>query len=270
MQETGNDIIQREERLIVRVGKGSLAFAYKDADNGSKVFLPYGVNGGISMAANLREALKDETMRLLPRWRKVQVLLDSPTIMVPVDEYDDHNKELLFNYSMRGQENNAVLATILPQVSAVALYAMNKDLRLVFADNFADIKIHPVCGSVWQYLQRRSMAGNNEKLYCYFHDGKLDVCSFRKNRFRFANAFQTPHAGDAAYFILAAWEQLAMNAKKDDIYIVGQFREKDELLKELNKFVANVYNIKPSSEFNRHPLALNEDVPFDMLTTLLA
>lgn len=270
MLETGNDILQREERLIVRVGKGSLQFAYRNADDGQLVFLPYGVNGGISMAANLREALKDEGLQLLPRWRKAQVLLDSPTIMVPVDEYDDRNKELLFNYSLTGQENNAVLATILPQVSAVALYAMNKDLRLVFADNFADIKIHPVCGSLWQYLQRRSLAGSNEKLYCYFHDGKLDVCSFRKNRFRFANAFHAPHAGDAAYFILAAWEQLAMNARKDDIYIAGQFREKEELIGQLRQFADNVYAIKPSSEFNRHPLSLNDDVPFDMLTALLA
>ena len=101
--------------------------------------------------------------------------------------------------------------------SCVHEHSLNKDLRLVLTDNFSDIKVHPVCGSTWQYLQRRSMAGNNEKLYCYFHDGKMELCSFRKNRFRFSNTFEVAHANDAAYFILSVWNQLAMNEKKDDI-----------------------------------------------------
>ena len=201
---------------MIRVGHGSLAFAYRNGDGAGFSFVPYAINGGISMAANLREALRDDTLRLA-KWRKVQVLLDSPVVMVPIDEYDEHSKELLYNYTVMGQENNAVLATILPQVNAVALYSLNKDLRLVLTDNFSDIKVHPVCGSTWQYLQRRSMAGNNEKLYCYFHDGKMELCSFRKNRFRFSNTFEVAHANDAAYFILSVWNQLAMNEKKDDI-----------------------------------------------------
>lgn len=268
MQETGNNIQRREERLLIRVGQGSLSFAYKDADNGAYAFVPYDTNGGISMAANLREALRDDTLQL-GRWRKVQVLLDSPVVMVPIDEYDEHNKELLYNYSVTGQENNAVLATILPGVNAVALYSLNKDLRLVLTDNFSDIKIHPVCGAMWQYLQRRGASGNNGKLYCYSHDGKIEVCSFRKNRFLFVNTFQTQHSADAAYFILAAWRQLGMNAVKDEIYLAGDFREKELLKEELRKFVANVYSIKPSSDFNRHPLTLQLGVPFDIITAML-
>lgn len=224
---------------MIRVGHGSLAFAYRNGDGAGFSFVPYAINGGISMAANLREALRDDTLRLA-KWRKVQVLLDSPVVMVPIDEYDEHSKELLYNYTVMGQENNAVLATILPQVNAVALYSLNKDLRLVLTDNFSDIKVHPVCGSTWQYLQRRSMAGNNEKLYCYFHDGKMELCSFRKNRFRFSNTFEVAHANDAAYFILSVWNQLAMNEKKDDIYLCGEFKERDALIEELHRFVANL------------------------------
>ena len=253
---------------MIRVGHGSLAFAYRNGDGAGFSFVPYAINGGISMAANLREALRDDTLRLA-KWRKVQVLLDSPVVIVRIDEDDEHSKELLYNYTVMGQENNAVLATILPQVNAVALYSLNKDLRLVLTDNFSDIKVHPVCGATWQYLQRRSMAGNNEKLYCYFHDGKMELCSFRKNRFRFSNTFEVAHANDAAYFILSVWNQLAMNEKKDDIYLCGEFKERDALIEELHRFVANIYKIKASSDFNRHPLTLQEGVPFDMVTALL-
>lgn len=257
----------KEERLTIRVGQESLAFAYKNGD-GKIVYMPYKTKKGISMAANLREAMKDDSLGL-GTWKRVQVLLDSPTIMVPLDEYDERNKEILYRYSVTGQENCAVLATILPAVSAVAVYSLNKDLRLVLTDNFSDIKIHPLCASLWQYLQRRSSGSANEKLYAYSHDGKIEICCFRKNRFRFCNNFKATATNDEAYYILAAWQQLGMNAKKDDIFLIGNFTDAGSLIDALHKYVENVYRIKPSADFNRHPLTLIEGIQFDIVTTLL-
>ncbi len=268
MQETGNNIArQRAERLTIRVGQSSLAFAFKKQD-GSYSFIPYTIKNGISMAANLREALKDEELNI-GKWQKVLVLIDSPVIMMPVDEYNEQDKDILYNYSVTGQDNCAVLATILPSVNAVAVYSLNKDLKMVLTDNFSDIKIHPLCASIWQHLQRRSLSGNNEKLYCYFHDNKMEICSFRKNRFRFSNTFIATHAEDAVYFILAAWQQLAMNVKTDDIYILGDINDSEKLKEYLKQYVNNAYSIKQSADFNRHPLTQIPGVPFDISTTLL-
>ena len=88
MQETGNNIAAQRvaERLTIRVGQSSLAFAYKKQD-GNYTFLPYNIKNGISMAANLREALKDENLNI-GTWKKVLVLIDSPVVMVPIDEYN--------------------------------------------------------------------------------------------------------------------------------------------------------------------------------------
>lgn len=260
--------MQREERLVIRAGKDSLSFAFGTGGDGQYRFAPYKVKKGISMAANLREALKDDELKI-GTWRKVMVLIDSPVVMVPIDEYNEQNKETIYNYTLTGQENNAVLATILPTVNAVALYSISKDLRLVLTDNFQDIKIHPACGAVWQYLQRRSQSGNNDKLYAYFHDGKMDVCSFRKNRFRFANAYETDNPNDATYFLLSAWKQLAMDSRKDEIYLLGDFTEYDKLTENLKEYVANVYRIKATADFNRHPLTLIDKIPFDLVVTLL-
>lgn len=268
MQETGNNIQQRDERLTIRIGQSSLHFAYKKEGERDFAFVSYKTKNGISMAANLREAIKDDTLGI-GSWKRVMVMIDSPVVLVPIDEYNDQSKELIYNYSVTGQENCAVLATILPQVNAVALYALNKDLRLVLTDNFKDIKINPVCATMWQYLQRRSTAGTNEKLYCYFHDNKVDVCCFRKSRFRFANAFCATNAEDATYYILSAWKQLGMDAKKDEIYVLGDFHDFDKLGEQLGRFVKNVYRVKASADFNRHPLTQRGDVPFDMITTLL-
>ena len=269
MLETGNNNMTSEKlgRLLIRVGNDSLAFAHKNED-GSFAYTTYATKRGISMAANLKEALKDEELHI-GMWKKVFVLIDSPVIMIPIDEYNEQNKESLYRHSVTGQENSSVLATILPSVNTVALYSLNKDLRTVLTDNFSDIKIHPVCASVWQYLQRRSLRGEKEKLYCYFHDGKLEVCSFRKNRFRFANAFAVSHAKDITYFILSVWQQLGMNTKTDEIYLLGNFPDYEGTTDELHKFTEAVYKINASADFNRHALTQRKDVPFDIITTLL-
>ena len=268
MQETGIDKTKREDRLVIRVAQGSLAFAYRQAGGKGFEFVPYTTKNGISIAANLREALKDDALQL-GNWHKALVLIDSPVAMVPIDEYDERNKEVLYNFSITGQESSSVLATILPTVNAVALYSLNKDLKLVLTDNFADIKIHPVCASVWQHLQRRSTAGTADKLFCYFHDGKVEVCSFRKSRFRFANTFAASSVNDVAYYVLAAWQQLGMNAAKDEIYLLGDYPNYDKVTDMLHNYVDNVYRIKASVEFNRNPLTQISGLPFDLATTLL-
>ena len=268
MQETGNKNLVGTDRLTIRVGQNSLTFAFDRGEGSGTMVVPYIINAGISMAANLREALRSEVLSG-KKWDKALVMLDSPHILVPIDEYKEQNKETMFRYTMTDQENNAVLNTVLPSLNAVAIYALNKDLKLVLTDNFKDIKIRPVCGPVWQYLQRRSMAGNAEKLYCYFHDAKVEIFSFRKNRFRFANTFPATSPADTVYFIMATWQQLTMNGQKDEIYLVGKPKEADRITDDLRRFVENVFWVKPSADFNRHPLTLQEGVPFDMIAMLL-
>ena len=68
---------------------------------------------------------------------------------------------------------------------------------------------------------------------------------------------------------MAVWKQLALDAHKDEIYIVGKPKDLDKLTEILHRFVTAIYSINPSAEFNRHPLALQGGVPFDILTTLM-
>ena len=54
MQEIQN------KKMIIRIGRNTLSFTMLDPTNQDRPFIyePYIVKGGISMAANLREALK--------------------------------------------------------------------------------------------------------------------------------------------------------------------------------------------------------------------
>ena len=172
----------------------------------------------------------------------------------------------MYNHAITGRESETVMSTVLPQLNAVAVYSINKDLKLVIDDHFSDVRFTHVCAPVWNHLFRRSFTGVRQKLYAYFHDKKMDVFSFQQNRFRFVNGFNTNLAPDAVYFLLNIWKQLAFDNRRDELHLVGELPDKDSLIQELHSFVQNVYVINPRAEFNRAPITDIKGLPYDLIT----
>ena len=268
MQEIGNKILKKP-RLTIRIGRHTLSFSALNQEKGDNIiFEPYTVRSGISMAANLREALKEIDL-LRNGWQRAMVMTDSPVLMIPIDEFKDGQKELLYHHAITGHEGETVMSTVLPSLNAVAVYSMNKDLKLVIDDNFSDVRFTHVCTPVWNHLYRRSFTGVRQKLYAYFHDKKIDVFSFRQNRFRFTNSFDTNLPADTFYFLLNVWKQLAFDNRRDELHLVGELPERDGLLQELRQFIQNVYVINPKAEFNRAPITEIKNLPYDLMTYFL-
>lgn len=266
MQNSDNATIMRKPRLVIRVGRHSLSFsALNQAEPGMIVYEPYTVKSGISMAANLREAFKQIDLQH-GGWQRAVVLLDSDVLMVPVSEFNEQTAATLYCHAMTGKAAEQVLWTVLPALNAVAVYSVNKDLKLVVDDNFTEAKFHPLCAPVWNHLFKRSFTGVRQKLYCYFHDKRMEIFSYQQNRFKFTNSFDTDLVPDVVYFVLNVWKQLSFDAKRDELHLVGTIPERENLLQELRTFIRNVYVINPKAEFNRAPITAIEGLPYDLLT----
>lgn len=257
---------RKRPRLTIRIGRHTLSFSAVDANNANGiVFEPYTVRSGISMAANLREAFKEIDLAA-NGWSRAMVLIDSPVLMMPVDEFRDNLKETLYRHAIMGHDGETVMSVVLPSLNAVAIYSINKDLKLVLDDHFSDVRFTHVCAPVWEHLYRRSFTGVRQKLYAYFHDKRLDVFSFQQNRFRFTNSFDTNLVPDAVYFMLNVWKQLAFDNRRDELHLVGELPERDALTQELRSFIQNVYVINPKAEFNRAPITGINNLPYDLMT----
>ena len=264
-QAAGGSVLKKP-RLTIRIGRNTLSFSAPDTKNANSiVFEPYTVRSGISMTANLREAFREIG---LPGsgWQRAMVLIDSPALMMPVDEYNDSLKATLYHHAVTGRDAETVMSAVLPSLNAVAVYSINKDLKLVIDDHFSDARFTHVCAPVWEHLYRRSFTGVRQKLYAYFHDKKIDVFSFQQNRFKFTNSFDTNLVPDAVYFILNVWKQLAFDNRRDELHLVGELPSREELAKELHTFIQNVYVINPKAEFNRAPITEIKNLPYDLVT----
>lgn len=264
MAETTGNIIRN--RLTIRVSKHTLSFSVVDKERQQQlVYEPYTVKSGVSMAANLREAFKDSDL-LQIGFNRVQLLVDSDVLLIPVEEFVADTCEALFRYTYPGHESDLVMWQVIPQQNVVAAFALNKDLRLVLDDHFSDVRLLPVSQPVWSYLHQRSFTGVHRKLYGYFHDKKLDIFCFDKNRFKFINIFDGSHVKDAVYFLLYVWQHLRFDVQRDELYLVGQVTDKEQLLADLRRYVRKVFFISPAAEFNRAPITKIEGLPFDLMT----
>lgn len=271
MQETGNKTTMQEatvnnsnQRLTIRVSKIALSFSTVDVA-GKVSYEPYNVRSGISMAANLREALKSSPLLQQP-FRRTQVVIDSPSLLVPTDLFQEQEATTLFTHSYPKRESEMVMYNVLPDLNAVALFCINKDLKLVIDDHFAQVTFVCAMAPVWRYLHQRSFTGARNKLYAYFHDKQLTIFSYTQNRFKFCNSFETTHAHDALYFILYVWKQLMMKAEFDELHLVGEIPEQEWLLEELRRYVLRTYVISPTGDFNRAPVTQIKTMPYDLMT----
>ena len=269
MVQIDNNISDKRIRLTIRIGEGSMMFAVGDpqADD-NIVFEPYELNNSISIAANLREAFKKSEL-LQSGYKRVLLVVDTPAMLVPLDEYREQDAETLYKHTFKWQRSEDIVTSILPELNAVAVFAVNKDLKMVVDDHFADIRVQPLMQAVWTHLYRRAFTGTRQKLFAYFHDKRMEVFSFQQNRFRFSNSYEVTNEHDALYFLLYIWKLTGMDVEKDELYIVGDIPYQDWLIEKVKQHLKFCRVINQEVYFNNSQLAKRTDIPYDMKTIYL-
>ena len=266
MQENKTNTVLYQERLIVRITRRTLAFAVTDKTADAQVaYEPYTVRSGISMAANLREAFKSAAL-LQRGYKRVNILVDVAVMLVPIEEFQEEDMQGLYRYTFGLDDGDTVVHQVLPDLNAVAVFPINKDIKLVVDDHFTDVRITPLIRSIWTYLHRKSFIGMSKKLYGYFHDKKLELFAFSKNRFKFYNSFELDSSRDAVYFIMYVWEQLGMDKTRDELHLVGDIVDSDGLKISLSQFIRKVYINNLAADFNSAPITAISGLPYDLIT----
>ncbi len=259
----------KSPRMTIRVSQGSLAFAIAEKDNQEQVaYRPYTIKSGVSIAANLREAFKTES-ELLQSTPRARVLVNVPVLLLPIEEYEEPHNETLYMHSFPDTEGCAIMSNVLPDINAVAVFAVNKDLMTVVHDHYEDVKFMPLMQPVWHYLHKRSFIGIHRKLFAHFHDNQLELFSFERNRFVFSNRFDVKHTKDALYFILFVWKELALDQQKDELYLSGDIIEREKLIPDLQLHLRKVSAINPAADFNRAPMTAIKGITLDLVTVYL-
>ncbi|MBQ8128288.1 MAG: DUF3822 family protein [Prevotella sp.] len=259
-----------KHRLTLRIGRGTMAFAMYSNDEGQQSILyePYVVKSGVSIAANLREAFKTSDL-LLQAPPRVRLMLDTDVLFVPVDLFSEQTMDDMLHHAFPETEQDAVCYNVVPDLNCVALFAVNRDLRLVVDDHFSDVQVIAAASPVWRHLHQRSYTGASRKLFGYFHERRLDIFSFQQNRFKFFNSYEAGRSHDAIYFLLYVWKQLQLNAVDDGLHLAGNMPEQEWLLTELRRYLQRVFTVNPQADFQQSAVRLPNGMPYDLQTLFL-
>jgi hypothetical protein len=259
---------ETSKQLTIRMGRNTLSFVTATDGGEDIVYEPYVVKSGVSMAANLREAFKTSDL-LLQAPPRVRVLTDSDVLTVPVEMFSEQEAALLHTHAFPEKAQEAMSFNVLPDLNAVAVFSMNRDLRLVLDDHFQSVRLISAVTPVWRHLHQRSFTGSRQKLYGYFHERRLEVFSFQQNRFKFCNSFEANRPQDALFFLLYVWKQLQLQAEYDELHIVGDIPEEEWMLNELRKYLQKVFIINPAADFQQAPATEVKGMPYDLMTLLV-
>lgn len=245
--------------ITIRITRTTITFtAPNTVIEGQTDFEQYNMKSGIAVAANLRQALAEcHILRAQtppdhrqagapsqhhPVFDTATVYLDTPLLLIPAEEYDEASMPKLYHHVNSQMAGDDVVGTPIPQLNVVAAYAVGKDLRFVLTETFRTVSFMPLLAPILVEFGRHSYAGFQEKLFCYFHDKRIDVCAFRKGRVRFCGSFEASLAPDSVYYILNVWQTLGMKPS-DILCLAGSIMGHEALLKELHRFIKNIRNI---------------------------
>lgn len=250
-----------QKRTIVRIGRETLSFSTV-SDDGIQ-FNQYNVKQGISMAANLRAAIKEGEW--IDNGNGGTVIVDGDVLLVPQDSYDENLAQDMYMHCFPKKNGYVVFHNALPDMGVVVLFGLNKDLRTVVTNNMSGAKFVAAMAPVWTHLYHKSYNGNRQKLYAYFHENRMDIFAFGNKRFKFCNNFSVTEVSDSVYFLLYVWREMGLSQEDDELNLVGNIPQKGEIMEELEYYIKRCFVINPRTDFNRATATAIEEMPYDLM-----
>ena len=257
---TGIDINQFEEHILsIRLSADGFSFSiHHPQKRDDWNYSLYPINTAYSMTANLKNMIA-ATEVLRKSYKRINVLIDTPRMTpIPFDIFEDDQLEKLFYYNFSPHRNETVLCNILEKSNMAVLFGMDKHTLQLLNEQYPQARIFTTTSPLIETFSQESRHPNRKSLYTYILKNSMQVFAFDRGKLLLTNTFSCKHTSDRVYYLLYIWQQLGFSQEKDQLYLTSCLSDKQDLTKELQKFLRHIEEIVPE----------RKDVPFDMQTLL--
>ena len=260
----------KQYTLSIRLSTDGFCFAVHNplADN-EFAYMPYRVESHKTVAGNLKTAMEG-TELLKHSYAAVNIVLpDVQYTIVPKEYYAEQCASDIYqqNYPQAGGSVE-VLSNVVGEEQAVVLFAIEKDLYRLITQRYPKAQICASISALINYGVEKSYAQSSP--YCLAHLRKqgTDLLCFSNGTPLFVNTFRGNNMADMQYFLLNCWQVLGLSQEDDTLHIAGTTRHGKTLMKELDRFIQNIHQIRPAEEFHSTELARIDGMPFDLQTLI--
>ncbi|BEH00440.1 DUF3822 family protein [Bacteroides sedimenti] len=237
---------------------------YNPTNEKAYSFLSKATNENLSMAANVKDALKENEF-LKHSYKRVNVLVVTRRFtLIPFELFEDEQAETILYHNHPRQDNEVVLYNILKKANVVVVFAIDKSVYQQMKEQFPDASFYCHASTLAEYYSGLSKQGNNLKMYACLREKSVDVLCYERGRLLLINNFKCSATSDIIYYLLYVWKELDFNQERDELHLSGNFADKEGVVNGLKRFVRQLFVIKPDSVFSSDGNVKTEKIPFDL------
>ena len=144
------------KKIIINILNDKFLFSITETD-GTQAEHEYAIDKKMSVAANLREVFREQsymkaaktTPEGIPCIHAV-LKVSTPVVLIPIEE--EYDPEASYNTSITGYKYDEKCVKEIPLLDAIAIFPLNRDLKMVVEDNCSEIEVSNNIIQVWQTL----------------------------------------------------------------------------------------------------------------------
>lgn len=221
-----------------------------------------------SFVTNLREAQENQPL-LQSHKGTLHVIVCGPTTLVPLAEFQEEDCNAIYQHCFPSAGKVNVFYDTIPAANAVLLFALDEMICNKLRETFDDVHFVSVQTAVLKHFSNKGASQPGKRIFMYQREGGIDIAVFEENRLLLSNHYPTRTVADQAYYVFNVARNFGIDIEETPIYVAGPAMDKAQAVDELRQFSTQVFAIHPTSEFNRHIVTLDENVPYDIQTLLI-
>lgn len=229
----------------------------------------YAMRHTTSLVGNLRESRHVVPLLESPI-TKTTVLAATPVTTVPLALFQEEDCVPLYHYCFSKEQPHRVFYDVVPSASVVLLFGIEECVCHTLEELFGAVHFTATLTPILRHFGNKSCDPHQPRVYLYKHDTVVDIAIFEGKHLLAVNTFAVHTPTDIAYYAFNLTKKIGLPHKDIPFYVAASKSERTEIIATLQTYAAQVFPILASSEFNRHHITQQENIPYDLTTYLLS
>jgi hypothetical protein len=232
------------EQLCLSVQISDNSFSYNIIDwelSKHLVLKQYLFNEKKTPLISLLEAIFDSDDLLNKAYKKTSVcVLNKHYTFIPNPLFSEAAAESYLNYNCKLNSSQKVLSFPVKSISAHVAFAVDEQLKA-----FIDYKL---IGCKWMHntvvlteaLLNNYREDEKQQVFLNISTDSFDVLVFNGKQLQLFNSFEYTTAEDFLFHLLFVFEQLSVNADKQQVIICGEVLKNSAIYEKLHKYIRHI------------------------------
>ena len=241
-----------EYHLSIQVGLDGFSFCILDIMRKKFIVLQHIplIVGKLQFLPRKMEAIFDQEDKLTASYQSISVIYSTnKATLLPKTYAGPPLVAAIAEFTNDISRNEEIAVNDLPGFNQQLIFSYPKELMTVLNRKYTEFNfIHKSIPLVASGVDQRDEKKNS--LIINFEKQYIRTIVFKDMQIAFYNSFYFKNESDFLYYTLNICHTLQIDPQLDEILIGGYIAEDSGYIRQLKKYVSNVYFLKPSTGFN--------------------